>query len=386
MLYDNTTIQGRWIHVDNNNMTVLSKKFSTDDYDRIVTNVTMAMPHAGVFAAARDPLNGLMQPQDLNVSILISCEQVHVADMTAGSWRIRHRSICPISNYKCPLRQYATRRAWADRLFTMAHGKRVSHECHRMAGWFWYTTWPSWLNETPVDDLFGFGEKYGRRHPVFSKLPRPYNTVLNTTGWFTDSIYMLATSATGNYTMCSMKASMTTQCSTQYHASLSGGTMNAQCEDAKNDLAYGKSYANATDGVVQKDWAAVAAEWGMALSLNAGITDGAASNARLLSQLIPTQQALDPSLPSMAEALAVLSGCTLLLSTTGSPFIHFWNYSTTVSELAEPQPQGFRATLRTRDYASGGTQRWQGIFYIILFLTFATNIFCLVYFLVRHGS
>jgi len=161
--------------------------------------------------------------------------------------------------------------------------------------------------------------------------------------------------------------------------------MNAHCEDPEDRLAYGKSSANATDGVVLKDWASVATLWATSLSLNAGITDGAASNARLLSQLIPTQQALDPSLPSIAEALAVLSGCTLLMSSLDSPFIHFWNYSTTVATLNEPQYQGFRAALRTRDYASGGTQRWQGIFYIVLFLTFATNLFCLIYFLVRHG-
>ncbi|KAL8687386.1 MAG: hypothetical protein Q9218_006424 [Villophora microphyllina] len=366
MLYDNTTIQGRWIHV--NNITDLSKKFSTDDYDRVVTNVTMAMPHAGVFAAARDPINNLMQPQDLN---------------GLGEYDIEASVPSPVTNVLCASMRKEELAPIVYSQWPMGNGTAMN-----VTGWpvgFGIPTWPSWLNQTPVDDLFGFGEKYGRRHPVFSKLPVPYNTVINSTGWFTDSIYVLATSATGDYTMCSLRASMTTQCSTQYHASLSGGSLNARCEDAKNQLAYGKSINNATDGVIQKDWAAVAAEWAMALSLNAGITDGAASNARLLSQLIPTEQALDPSLPSIAEALAVLSGCTLLQSTTDAPFYHFWNYSTTVSTLAEPQPQHFNATLRTRDYASGGTQQWQGIFYIILFLTFATNLFCLIYFLVRHG-
>lgn len=44
-------------------MSLLSEK-----YGRIATNVTMVMPHAGVVAAATDPLNGIMQPSDLNVS------------------------------------------------------------------------------------------------------------------------------------------------------------------------------------------------------------------------------------------------------------------------------------------------------------------------------
>ena len=68
MLYDNTTVQGRWIQREN--MTSLSERFSTDDYARIVINVTMTMPHSGVFSAARDPLNNLILPRDLSVSPL----------------------------------------------------------------------------------------------------------------------------------------------------------------------------------------------------------------------------------------------------------------------------------------------------------------------------
>ena len=65
MLYDNTTVQGSWIF--NNNMTETSQSFSTSSYSRIVNNVTMAMPHAGLFAATRDPINNIMQPEDLDV-------------------------------------------------------------------------------------------------------------------------------------------------------------------------------------------------------------------------------------------------------------------------------------------------------------------------------
>lgn len=65
MLYDNTTVQGSWI--SNVNMTDLSQKYSTGNYSRVVTNVTMAMPHAGVFGVMRDPVNNILQPQDLEV-------------------------------------------------------------------------------------------------------------------------------------------------------------------------------------------------------------------------------------------------------------------------------------------------------------------------------
>ena len=62
MLYDNTTLIGSWTNVQN--MSVLSEK-----YQRIVYNVTMVMPHAGIVAAAMDPINGIIQPSDLNVSL-----------------------------------------------------------------------------------------------------------------------------------------------------------------------------------------------------------------------------------------------------------------------------------------------------------------------------
>lgn len=366
MLYDNTTVQGSWIHVDN--MTEISQKYSNTRYNRTVVNVTMAMPHAGVFAATRDPINNILQPQDLN---------------GLGEYDVHASVPSPITNVLCASMQ---REELVPIVFSeWPTGKGPSTN---LTGWpnsQGIPKSPSWLNRTSVDDLFGFGEKYRRRPPVFPKLPLPYNTVSNDTGNYIDSIYILATSATGDYTMCSMRASITTRCSTQYHASLSGGSLNAHCEDSQDSLAYGKSYTNATEGVIATDWADVATEWALALSLNAGINDAMASNARLLSQLIPTDQALNPSLPSIAEALAVLSGCTLLLSSIDSPFIHYWNYSTTVATLAEPQYQAFPATVRTREYASGGTQRWQGIFYLVLFLTFATNVFCLIYFIVRHG-
>lgn len=63
MLYDNTTVQGSWIHPSNE--TELSEKFN----GRTINNISMAMPHSGIFSAARDPLNNIIQPQDLNVSM-----------------------------------------------------------------------------------------------------------------------------------------------------------------------------------------------------------------------------------------------------------------------------------------------------------------------------
>lgn len=223
---------------------------------------------------------------------------------------------------------------------------------------------------------------------MFPKLPQDYNTVLNVSGWFTDSIYLLGKSPTADppYTLCSMSASQSPNCSTVYHASMSGGSLNSHCDDPKNALAYSKSQPKAPEGFISADWSPIATEWALALSLNAGITDGDASNARLLTQLIPISTTLDPGLPSIAEALAVLSGCTLLMSTQDTPFIHYWNYSTTVTTLKSPQYQGFNATLRTQDFSSGGVQKWQGVFFLVLLPVFVTNVFCLVYFLLTRDG
>ena len=36
-------------------------------HKRVVNNVSMAFPHAGVFSAAHDPVNKILQPLDLGV-------------------------------------------------------------------------------------------------------------------------------------------------------------------------------------------------------------------------------------------------------------------------------------------------------------------------------
>jgi hypothetical protein len=59
-LYDNTTVQGSWINIAN--MTDDSNKFG-----RMVNNVSLAMPHSAVYAAATNSRNRILQPQDLDV-------------------------------------------------------------------------------------------------------------------------------------------------------------------------------------------------------------------------------------------------------------------------------------------------------------------------------
>ena len=180
-------------------------------------------------------------------------------------------------------------------------------------------TFPSSLIHTAVDDLFGFSDS--EIPPIFPILPEAYNTILNaSTTYGHNSIYLLATSATGTYTLCSMRAALTPSCFTEYYASMSGGSLTSYCGD--HALTYSKSEPKAPNGFWVKDWKDVASEWGIGLSLDSGVTDGRSAISRQLTQMIPVTNALDPELPSISEALAVLAGCTLVLSSLGSPFVH----------------------------------------------------------------
>ena len=60
MLNDNVTITGSWIEAKD------MEAVSTT-YKRMINNITMAFPHAGVFSAAHDPANKILQPLDLGV-------------------------------------------------------------------------------------------------------------------------------------------------------------------------------------------------------------------------------------------------------------------------------------------------------------------------------
>lgn len=238
---------------------------------------------------------------------------------------------------------------------------------------------PTEYETTAVDDLFGFDDV--ERHPIFAKLPLEYNTVLNASIQYgPKAIYLLFTTPLNTHTMCSMRAGLTPKCSTEYHSKTSDGTLTTTCEDESDTLAYIRSEPDAPSGFWSADWPDIAGEWARSLSLHAGISDGKAANARLLTQLVPATTTVDPSLPSVAEALAVLAGNTLLLSSLDSPFIHHWNYSTKVNTLKDPQYQHFNGSLRFQDYASGPMDSWQGIFYVVLATVFVVNILTLVYF------
>lgn len=373
LLNDNTTVTAPWVeHV---NVTGL---YGTA---LVINNVSMAMPHPGVIQAAMDKQNGIMQPAELD---------------GLGTYNIRASVPSPVVHVLCVTMDNTTLKPFVYELWDNAT-LPVN-----------MTTWPGqlaypdpYLNGTDFDDIFQWGPKYGvdKWPPVFGKLPINFNTILNDTqgiSYGRDSVYLLGKGGPSdsqgnptpdnNYALCQLKVSQTPYCSTQYNASASGGTLEAVCEDYNDKLQYNRSLTTASSGnfSVNKDWPNIASMWGRSLSLNDGVFDGNGSNARLLTQLVLTNVSaqLNPALPSMAEALAVMAGCTLLQSATDAPFVEFWNY--TLNTMTPGQYQNFNASIRAQQYASGGTQHYQKAFYLVLLTVFIMNVIVLVYFCVHR--
>ena len=58
-------------------------------------------------------------------------------------------------------------------------------------------------------------------------------------------------------------------------------------------------------------------------------------------------------------------------------------FTITLKPSRNRQTQYFNASVRYKDFQSGGNQKWQGMFYIILFTVFGINIFALGYLVKR---
>ncbi|KAM0154321.1 hypothetical protein ACHAQE_000825 [Botrytis cinerea] len=371
-LYDNTTVKASWIRTDTSDMAA-----SYEKYKRVVNNVTLAMPHTGVISAATDPINGILQPSDLE---------------GVGEYKVRASVVSPTINVLC-VNMNKTELSpiiyvdWPNAITTNS----TNVPGQKMA-WGGYTSeinlqpGQEYLNSTAVDDIFGWGVD-GKQPPVFPMLPIDYNTIANISVWMSDYIYILAKSnATSDYTVCEMSSFLATDCSTQYSASGTGGILENTCEDPNDGIAYDKSYDPPPPPPGrQQDFRNIISEWALTLSLNTGISNDNASISRLLTQFITTAPSLNTTLPSLAEALASLSGCTLLISAEGATYRHYMGYNAT-NEIVDPGVyEPFNASISSQSYTSGPAVHWQNMFYVVLLLVFLTNIFCLGYFIRQRG-
>ncbi|KAI8934551.1 hypothetical protein NX059_008250 [Plenodomus lindquistii] len=389
LLHENTTVTAQW--VDISNTSEVSRKFG-----RAVNNVSLAMPHAGVFAAARDQQSGIPQPEELN---------------SEGTYSLRASVPSPVMNILCVNMNEGELRpivydAWNDDDVNINTWRDLSNKATS-------------VNETVVDTIFGWKSGSGiDSPPVFAKYPKPFNTIMNHTShlWGRPSIYLLGqggesddgNDATGTFVLCKLEAHMTSSCSTRYNATGSGGTMEALCGESAGDMTYNRSQIDAPLRRSLPNWRDIGFEWSNSLSLNAGLMDGAASNSRLLTQLMLKPSAnrgpnnfqvdLSASLPSVAEALAVMSGCTLLKGTIDAPFVMFWRDADADSEnriTREKEAYSNRmhdSTSTRRGKRSNTHLGGKGVdsaskgWLVILGLVFAMNLFVFGYFMVHQGN
>ncbi|KAI1459186.1 hypothetical protein F4805DRAFT_88741 [Annulohypoxylon moriforme] len=370
-LFDNTTMVSTWIEKEFGD-----PKTSFATYNRIVNNVTLAMPHPGVYSAATDPRNNILQPDDL---------------AGVGEYSIRASVVSPVVNVMCvnmspdelaPL--VYTRWPKARTEFTDVPNQRAGVE-----DWFNDVPAPSdseWLNRTVVDDIFRWGPTYKRRPPVFQLYPIDWNMITNTSVAMSPDIYLLAKSGdVDDYTLCQLESWVTPKCSTEFDVSgISGSYMRAHCEDPNDTNSYEAGSGNNDFDVLAPpasiDWRNLADQWRLSMDLNGGVQNNNASNARIMTHLVLESPELNPRLPSIAEALAVLASSTLVAGTLSSTYRAVWDYPS-VDMSPGGEYERFHVSMKTQEYTSSHVMPWQAVFYPVLGFVFILNVACLFYIL-----
>ncbi|KAI0388953.1 hypothetical protein F5Y17DRAFT_470059 [Xylariaceae sp. FL0594] len=372
-LYDNTTMESSWIETEYSDVNEAYRQ-----HKRIINNATLAMPHPGVYAAATDPINGILQPDEL---------------LGVGQYKLEAAVVSPVINVLCVNMNKTELAPIVYTEWPQAHvqGTDIPGQTVGMPSIWSQDVPPSspteWYNRTVVDDIFRWGEEYNRRPPIFPLYPIDYNMITNISWDYSESLYVLGKSPNiDDYTLCEMRSWVTPKCSTVFELSgTSGGHMRAHCEDPGNAVSYEHVYPDNSTNPPRPsgDWRNLANEWRLSIDLNGGAQNSNASNARILTELILSEPGggLDPRLPSAAEALAVLATSTLVVGSLDSTFQPVWIYQSMHAEqLDKPVYEVFRAKMQTQQYASAHTEAWQQvIFYPVLLLVFALNVLCLLY-------
>ncbi|KAI4714298.1 hypothetical protein J4E89_001748 [Alternaria sp. Ai002NY15] len=249
-------------------------------------------------------------------------------------------------------------------------------------------------NKTVLDDVFGWKdetEDHSRARPIFLKYPKAGNTIANHTQVPYElgdrpEVYLLGKApdnTTEDYFLCSMKAGITTSCTTRYNASSGGQSLEAVCDDANgkhSDDSAIQPLRSTDDRTALVGWRDLGFNLLNSLSLNNGVFDGDASTARIFTQLQLTEPKLNKTLPSPAEALLSMTTCTVLDLTQNFPFQPF--SPTSAADFNTPQMQYFNASVRVAQYMSGGEKSYQKALLVVLALTLLINIFILIYFAV----
>jgi hypothetical protein len=330
--YENSTVVPQWINIINT--TEVSNL-----HQRVINNVTLALPHIGVVDAIHNQRNRMPRSESSN---------------SIGPYSLWASVPSPMINVLCV---HMTDKELEPIVFS----SWPQNKTFNASDWFTtgnITTWKpahtppiidlaTTTNKTLVDEIFGWHKEDSETMldypPVFPLLPKPFNTVLNHTSFALgrSAIYVLGQGAAGpdesykgpdmrgQYPVCRIQAGITPDCSTRYSVSVAGSKVEVLCGDRAGDMAYLKTNTSASTIQSHPNWRDLGADWSSSLSLHTGISDGYASNNRLLMQLLLVRGDnglvnLNPKLPSLAEALASLASDTLVLATKDAPFVEYF--------------------------------------------------------------
>lgn len=152
MLYDNTTVRASWIRTNTSDMAA-----SYEKYNRVVNNVTLAMPHTNVIAAATDAINGILQPADLE---------------GVGEYKVRASVVSPTINVLCANMNKTELSPIIYVDWPNAITIQSMSVPNQKVAWGGYISQivlepgQEYLNSTAADEVFGWGVD-GRQPPVF---------------------------------------------------------------------------------------------------------------------------------------------------------------------------------------------------------------------------
>jgi hypothetical protein len=321
--YANTTVVPQWIDV-------IDTAEASRRYQRVINNVTLALPHVGVSNAARDQRNIMPQPELSDTIEAYSLwASVPSPAINVLCVHLNKTELQPLVYEAWPNNEVVNSTSWGS-----LPGIRDNA-----------TT----KNRTVVDELFGWDLNDTTTllwPPVFGKFPMPFNTILNHTSavWGRSAIYLLGQGGpteddadlTGVYPLCKLQASISTRCSTLQSVSVSGSKAEALCEERASDMTFSNHASiEFVSSTTQRlaNWRDVGSDWANSLSLGDGLMNGNNSLSRTLMMLalqpedsnpMSMEVELNQRLPSLAETLAIGASDTLLTGLQSAPFVEFW--------------------------------------------------------------
>ncbi|KAF3926309.1 hypothetical protein AA313_de0200575 [Arthrobotrys entomopaga] len=324
-----------------------------------LNNVTLVMPHGGFVPAVRNvTLNGLVQPE---------------AQSDFGNIDATASVVSPAINVLCQTLNATTVQWFVANGPAGPRRGTLDPEVQRI---FNFDPDPSQLKNQSSPGLY--------LAPTFATAPQPFNVaIFSSAGYDDPSMYAIigANATAPSYSLCALRSILTSSCSTNYLSATGGGNITVNCSP-ENPEALSRVLRTAHD-TYQSQFKDISTELSYALSIN--VQDAALS--RILGIFASTTSPIyDPTIPSVAEALAILFSNSVTVSSIGAQFgtTPESNDYTGVSPypIQLPALETFRTRIRTVEYASGVEGGASAAFYAVLAGVMVLNLFCLVYFFV----